>query len=81
MMEIQIQLIYHLKPSRLPKVNEDASVDEGKEQWELSYSFVALEIGTVTLKSNLAMFNRKTMKDQNIFSRQKINCRVYSYNS
>lgn len=43
-------------------------------------TLVAVEIGTVTLESNLVVFDWKKMKNCNISNRQKVKYKVYSYN-
>ena len=80
MVEIQIKITYHFNLIRLPKMNDNTTVWESKEQWELSYNSVAVKIDVVTIESNLAICNWEKMNNQNIFNRQKINYSVYSYN-
>jgi len=44
-------------------------------------TLAAVEIGAVTLESNLAVFDWKKMNNRNISNRQKVKYKVYSYNS
>ena len=37
-LEIQIKMTCHFNLIRLPKMNDDTTVWESKEQWELSYN-------------------------------------------